>query len=159
MKKVKVRPPYLQTTPISNDSQQTLSDNDEFPPPAIFSEEPHNPGDEENTLQPTASASAQDDADALPSEAVNELFSAASAQDDADTQPSEAVNQLLPSTDEESDAEQPFTVDVTMESRLEQLLEAAADRGHTRVTRSHGSNLQWSSEMNPDNVLQPEEEI
>ena len=46
-----------------------------------------------------------------------------------------------------------------MESRLQQLLGAAETRGtDARVTRSHGEQLQWSREMNPDSVLQENEE-
>ena len=149
--------PHLQTTPISDDSQQTFSGSDEFPPLALTSEELNHPGDEQITPQPDEEITPQPDEEVTPQQPTE----SASAQQDSDTQPttSEAVNELFPSTDQEADEEQPFTLDGTMESRLEQLLEAAADREQTRVTRSHGINLQWSSEMNPDNVLQPEEEI
>ena len=53
--------------------------------------------------------------------------------------------------------DQRVIVDMDMQSRLQQLLDAAAARESTRVTRSQGATLEWSTEMNPDNVLCAEE--
>ena len=49
-----------------------------------------------------------------------------------------------------------FVLNESMERHLEQLLGAVADVNteSMRVTRSKGENLEWSREMNPDQVLQ-----
>ena len=57
--------------------------------------------------------------------------------------------------DNSVDNGQQFTIEADMEKRLAELIQAAADRSEDRrVTRSQGSDLRWSREMNPDDVFE-----
>ena len=55
--------------------------------------------------------------------------------------------------DHASEESQLFTMDSDMQKSLEQLLQAASTRDSSRVTRSQGMNIHWNPTMNPDDVI------
>ena len=138
VKMVAIRPEHLQLHSTTNAYTYLPSDNDEFPPLRLTEEEPA-------TLTPVLND--------LP--IASDIHSANVAEEHSENVLEHSTNEVHDTEDDNpvDDNDQLFVIDTDLEERLQQLLGAAAARD-TRVTRSQGANLQWSPEMNPDNVLQ-----
>ena len=176
VKKVKPRPSNLRVVTIPNTSCLGHKDryDDEFPSTPVSGLPQQQPNNTDNQGQPSGQSS-YGNVGNVPGEGLVHEGREVRGETAGDHQPQQQQHPLLQqqpqqqqqqqtedqsstATNETNDRQQLFVLDANMQSRLEQLTEAASCPETARVTRSRGENFEWSRKMNPDNVLQENEE-